>query len=68
VNCIAPGFVETEMTSKLTNDQRLALINLVPLKRGSNPEEIAGLVSFLASEKANYITGQVISVDGGMVM
>jgi 3-oxoacyl-[acyl-carrier protein] reductase len=68
VNCIAPGFVETEMTAKLTNDQRLALINLVPLKRGSNPEEIAGIVSFLASEKANYITGQVISVDGGMVM
>ena len=68
VNCIAPGFVETEMTAKLTNDQRLALINLVPLKRGSNPEEIAGIVSFLASEKANYITGQVISVDGGMHM
>ncbi len=68
VNCIAPGFVETEMTAKLTNEQRLALLNLVPLKRGSNPEEIAGIVAFLASEKANYITGQVISVDGGMVM
>lgn len=68
VNCIAPGFVETEMTAKLTNEQRMALLNLVPLKRGSNPEEIAGIVAFLASEKANYITGQVISVDGGMVM
>jgi 3-oxoacyl-[acyl-carrier protein] reductase len=68
VNCIAPGFVETEMTAKLTNEQRMALLNLVPLKRGSKPEEIAGMVAFLASEKANYITGQVICVDGGMVM
>jgi 3-oxoacyl-[acyl-carrier protein] reductase len=68
VNCVAPGFVETEMTAKLSNEQRVALLNLIPLKRGSKPEEIAGIVAFLASEKANYITGQVIRVDGGMVM
>lgn len=68
VNCVAPGFVETEMTNLLTDEQRHALLSLVPLKRPSKPEEIANLVSFLASEKANYITGQVICIDGGMVM
>lgn len=68
VNCVAPGFVETEMTAKLSEEQRAALLSFVPLKRGSKPEEIAGIVAFLASEKANYITGQVICVDGGMVM
>ena len=68
VNCVAPGFVETEMTALLTDEQRLALLNLVPLKRPSKPSEIAGIVAFLASEKSNYITGQVICVDGGMVM
>jgi 3-oxoacyl-[acyl-carrier protein] reductase len=68
VNCVAPGFVETEMTNLLTDEQRHALLALVPLKRPSKPEEIANLVSFLASEKANYITGQVICIDGGMVM
>ena len=68
VNCIAPGFVETEMTAQLSDEQRTALLNLIPLKRGSKPEEIAGIVAFLASEKADYITGQVIKVDGGMVM
>jgi 3-oxoacyl-[acyl-carrier protein] reductase len=68
VNVVAPGFVETEMTLQLSDEQRLALLNLVPLKRASKPEEIAGIVAFLCSEKANYITGQVICVDGGMVM
>jgi 3-oxoacyl-[acyl-carrier protein] reductase len=68
VNCIAPGFVETEMTAKLGEEQRKAMLDLIPLKRGSKPEEIAGIVAFLASEKADYITGQVIKVDGGMVM
>ena len=68
VNCVAPGFVETEMTHQLTDEQKLALLNLVPLKRPSKPSEIAGIVAFLASDRANYITGQVIAVDGGMVM
>lgn len=68
VNCVAPGYVETEMTAAFSNEQRVALLNLVPLKRPSQPEEIAGIVAFLCSDKANYITGQVICVDGGMVM
>jgi 3-oxoacyl-[acyl-carrier protein] reductase len=68
VNCVAPGFVETEMTAKLNDEQRAAMVSIVPLKRTAKPAEIAGVVTFLASDKANYITGQVIAVDGGMVM
>ena len=68
VNCVAPGFVETEMTAKLNDEQRNAMLSVVPLKRTSQPSEIAGVVTFLASSKADYITGQVIAVDGGMVM
>jgi|WetSurMetagenome_2_1015567.scaffolds.fasta_scaffold209197_2 3-oxoacyl-[acyl-carrier protein] reductase len=68
VNCVAPGFVETEMTATLQDDQRVALLNQIPFKRTSRPEEIAGIVAFLASEKAAYITGQIIAVDGGMTM
>jgi len=68
VNCVAPGFVETEMTAKLTEEQRNMMLSVVPMKRSCQPSEIAGVVAFLASEKANYITGQVIAIDGGMVM
>lgn len=68
VNCVAPGFVETEMTAILTEEQKNAFLNIIPLKRPCKPEEVAGVVAFLASEKANYITGQVLCIDGGMVM
>jgi 3-oxoacyl-[acyl-carrier protein] reductase len=68
VNAVAPGFVETEMTSKLTEAQRKAFLDYIPLKRAAKPEEVAGVVRFLASADADYITGQVICVDGGMVM
>ena len=68
VNCVAPGFVETDMTAKLNEEQRNAMLSVVPMKRSCQPSEIAGVVAFLASDKANYITGQVIPIDGGMVM
>lgn len=68
VNVVAPGYVETEMTAQLTEEQKNAFLNIIPLKRPSKPEEIAGVVAFLASDKANYITGQVLCIDGGMVM
>jgi len=68
VNCVAPGFVETDMTHVLSDEQRALFLNVIPLKRGCTPTEIAGTVVFLASEKSDYITGQVISVDGGMAM
>lgn len=68
VNCVAPGYVETEMTAKLNEEQRNAMLSVVPMKRSCKPSEIAGVVAFLASDKANYITGQVLTVDGGMVM
>ncbi len=68
VNAIAPGFVETEMTAVLTEDQRTAFLSVIPLRRGCKPEEVAGVVTFLASSRADYITGQVLAIDGGMTM
>ncbi len=68
VNAIAPGFIQTEMTGKLNEDQTNSLLENIPLKRMGKPEDIAGVVAFLCSPLADYITGQVISVDGGMVM
>ncbi len=68
VNAIAPGYIETDMTAKLTDTQKQAILNLIPLKRIGKPEDIARVAVFLASDDANYITGQVFCVDGGMVM
>ena len=68
VNAVAPGYVETDMTAGLSDDQKAAFLNIIPLKRGCKPEEIAGVVTFLASPTAAYLTGQVVSVDGGMTM
>lgn len=68
VNAIAPGFIETNMTAKLNDQQREALLTNVPLKRMGQPEDIAKVVAFLCSPDADYMTGQVLAVDGGMVM
>lgn len=68
VNAIAPGFVETDMTHKLTPQQKEALLTIIPMKRVARPDEIASVVVFLASPASNYMTGQVLCVDGGLVM
>jgi 3-oxoacyl-[acyl-carrier protein] reductase len=68
VNAVAPGFIETEMTAALTEEQRKKLAELIPLKRTGKPEEVGAVVRFLASPESDYITGQVICVDGGIVM
>ena len=66
VNCIAPGFIETDMTQAVKEDVRKAWIEGIPLKRAGKPEDVANAALFLASDLSTYITGQVIGVDGGM--
>lgn len=68
VNCVAPGFIETDMTAALPGEARDALLRGIPLGRLGRPEDVAAAVRFLASDQAAYITGQVLVVDGGMVM
>ena len=68
VNAVAPGFVETDMTAKLSDKVRAACEEQIPLRRMARPEEVAGVVRFLASDAAAYITGEVVRVDGGMAM
>jgi 3-oxoacyl-[acyl-carrier protein] reductase len=68
VNCIAPGYIETQMTSEMTEAQKEALITSIPLGRMGKPEDIANMALFLSSSESDYITGQVFTVDGGMVI
>ena len=68
VNTVAPGFIDTDMTSSLAEEHKTALLSQVPIKRLGTPEEIAGAVSYLASDDAAYITGETIHVNGGMYM
>jgi 3-oxoacyl-[acyl-carrier protein] reductase len=68
VNCVAPGFIDTDMTRALTQEQRTALLGQIPLARLGTPEDVAAAVAFLASPAAGYITGTVLHVNGGMHM
>jgi 3-oxoacyl-[acyl-carrier protein] reductase len=68
VNCVAPGFIATDMTHALNEEQRQAMLAAIPLGRAGTPEDIAGVVGFLASPAASYITGTTVHVNGGMFM
>ncbi len=68
VNCIAPGFIDTKMTDAMTEQQRQVTLSTIPMERIGTPNDIAQAAVFLASSMASYITGQVLTVDGGMVM
>ncbi|MGM8211788.1 3-oxoacyl-[acyl-carrier-protein] reductase [Virgibacillus sp. W0430] len=68
VNAVAPGFIATDMTDELTADQKDTILSTIPLKKLGKAEDVARVVRFLATNDANYITGQTIHIDGGMVM
>ncbi|ALX47434.1 3-oxoacyl-[acyl-carrier-protein] reductase [Lentibacillus amyloliquefaciens] len=68
VNAVAPGFISTDMTDALTDEQKDGMLSMIPLEKLGEPEDVARVVRFLASDDAKYITGQTINIDGGMVM
>ena len=68
VNCVAPGFIDTDMTSYIGENERNEILKKIPLNKFGSPEDISKLVMFLMSDQASYITGQTISIDGGLLM
>ena len=68
VNAVAPGFIETDMTQVLSDAVKESIYNQIPLKRMGKASEVANLIYFLGTDESSYITGQVINIDGGMVM
>ena len=68
VNCVAPGFIDTDMTSYIGENERNEILKQIPLNKFGSPEDISKLVMFLISDEASYITGQTISIDGGLLM
>ena len=68
VNAVAPGFIETDMTDALTDDQKTAMLDRIPLRRMGQVDDVAAIVSFLASDEAAYITGETLQVNGGLYM
>lgn len=67
-NAVAPGFIQTPMTDKLTDEQKAAMLQMIAMKRYGQPDEVAGVVSFLCSEDSAYVTGQVVEISGGLSM
>ena len=68
VNAVAPGYIETDMTAQLPQAVRDAFMTVIPAKRPGKPEDVANVVAFLCSPDSDYVTGQVINIDGGMLM
>ena len=68
LNCIAPGFIQTEMTDQLNENQQKAILDAVPMKRMGTPQDIASVAAFLLSDESIYMTGQTLSVNGGLYM